>query len=263
SGDDFFAVDDDDVIACVHVRRENRLVLAAQNCGNLRGKTPQSFAFCVHNPPLALDLGRLGDECFLLHYDTSDGRLPASRNCYYFIDDFRPIKTQFRRNRHIPEPTPVVGQWFLFLSASRLEMRSRMLPASCDRVPHPSAFRPCAAPCGAETHCLPRNTPAAPRMTPGVSAIRSAQFHGRCFRPAARDRMWRNHACPSTGALSNVRLRHPPRPEYTSYNASIMAGAGPRGYWYSCKAATAHPTGAETLRAAQCSVKRCRPAAAH
>jgi hypothetical protein len=51
-------VDDDHIVAHVHVRREGRLVLAAQDIRDDRGKAAQNDAFGVDQDPLLLDVRR-------------------------------------------------------------------------------------------------------------------------------------------------------------------------------------------------------------
>src|SRR5262245_10579207 len=53
-------VDDDDVVAAVHVRRVGRLVLAAQAVGDDAGKTAENDAVGIDDIPLLGDLGGLG-----------------------------------------------------------------------------------------------------------------------------------------------------------------------------------------------------------
>ena len=52
-------IHDHDEIASVDVRREGRLVLAAQGGGNRRCQATEGLALGVDNVPLALDLSRL------------------------------------------------------------------------------------------------------------------------------------------------------------------------------------------------------------
>ena len=49
-------VDDDDVIAAVHMRGEGRLVLAAQDRSNLAGQSAKGHAVGVNDIPVALDV---------------------------------------------------------------------------------------------------------------------------------------------------------------------------------------------------------------
>src|SRR5438270_10088800 len=51
-------VDDDDIIARVHVRRVLRLMLAAQPRGDLHREPPQDLALSVDHIPAVLDLAR-------------------------------------------------------------------------------------------------------------------------------------------------------------------------------------------------------------
>src|SRR6516162_5012048 len=53
-------IDDDDVVAAIHVRGVGRFVLAAQPIGDERGKAPQHQPFGVDQQPLLVQLGRLG-----------------------------------------------------------------------------------------------------------------------------------------------------------------------------------------------------------
>src|SRR4029077_12586821 len=57
---DLVGVDHDHVVARVHVRREHRLVLAAQQGRHLRGQAPEDLAVGVQDVPAALDVLRLG-----------------------------------------------------------------------------------------------------------------------------------------------------------------------------------------------------------
>jgi len=54
--DDLGRVDDDDVVAGVEVRGEDRLVLAAQEASDLGGETPEDHALGVDDMPVADDL---------------------------------------------------------------------------------------------------------------------------------------------------------------------------------------------------------------
>ena len=47
----FFSVDDDDIVAHIHMGREGRLVLAAQPHGDDRGKTTENNALSVNHDP--------------------------------------------------------------------------------------------------------------------------------------------------------------------------------------------------------------------
>src|SRR5262249_11854621 len=53
-------VDDDDVVAAIHVRRVGRLVLAAQAVGDDAGETAENDAVGIDHEPLLGDLGGLG-----------------------------------------------------------------------------------------------------------------------------------------------------------------------------------------------------------
>jgi len=53
-------VDHDHVIAGVHVRREDRLVLAAGDAGHLRGEASEDESLGVHQEPGGIDIGRRG-----------------------------------------------------------------------------------------------------------------------------------------------------------------------------------------------------------
>ena len=57
---DLVGVDDDDVVAGVDVRREDRLVLAAEDAGDLGGETAEDHALGVDDVPLAGDLAGFG-----------------------------------------------------------------------------------------------------------------------------------------------------------------------------------------------------------
>ena len=50
---DFFRVDDDHKISSIHMWRENRLFLAAQQVGGLDRDTTEHLVFGVDEPPLA------------------------------------------------------------------------------------------------------------------------------------------------------------------------------------------------------------------
>src|SRR5947207_5485759 len=56
---DLCRVDDDDVIAAIHMRRERRLVLAAKTQRDQRGEPSDDEAVRVDQDPLLFDLGRL------------------------------------------------------------------------------------------------------------------------------------------------------------------------------------------------------------
>ena len=55
---DFVCVDDDDVIAGVHVRGEDGFVLSTQAMGNSGRQTAEDFVARVDDKPIALDGGR-------------------------------------------------------------------------------------------------------------------------------------------------------------------------------------------------------------
>src|SRR6185312_13837366 len=57
---DFSRVDDDDMVAVIHMRRVGGLVLAAQPGRDDRGKTPEHQPVGVDQRPAFLDVGRLG-----------------------------------------------------------------------------------------------------------------------------------------------------------------------------------------------------------
>ena len=61
---DLIGVDDNDIVASVHMRGEGRFVLAAQDFGNFCGQTAQSFIGRVHNVPFTFDSGRICHERF-------------------------------------------------------------------------------------------------------------------------------------------------------------------------------------------------------
>ena len=54
----FFRIDDDDIVATIHVRCEGWLVLATQTHGYNRGKTAQHHAFGVDDDPFLVDVCR-------------------------------------------------------------------------------------------------------------------------------------------------------------------------------------------------------------
>jgi hypothetical protein len=57
---DLGGIDDDEVVADVHVGGEHRLVLATKDHRRLRGDTPEHLLAGVHDVPAALDVVRLG-----------------------------------------------------------------------------------------------------------------------------------------------------------------------------------------------------------
>jgi len=75
-------VDDDHEVPGVHVGGVLGLVLALQDRRDLRGETPKRKPFGVHHPPVAFDLGGLGDigvdAHLALHFTA--GRLTARVN---------------------------------------------------------------------------------------------------------------------------------------------------------------------------------------
>jgi hypothetical protein len=73
--DDLLGVHDDDEIARVHVRRVDRLALAAQRVGDLGRQPSEGLTLGVDDVPVARDLSRLG--CVGLHKTESDG--PSAR----------------------------------------------------------------------------------------------------------------------------------------------------------------------------------------
>jgi len=52
---DLFGVDDDHMVAGVHMRRIDRLMLAPKNRRNLAGQTAENSAVSVHNVPVAFE----------------------------------------------------------------------------------------------------------------------------------------------------------------------------------------------------------------
>lgn len=64
---DLVSVDNNDVIAGVHVRGVGRLVLAAQSTSDLGSNVAESLVFCVDQEPLPLDFGGLGTDGCLVH----------------------------------------------------------------------------------------------------------------------------------------------------------------------------------------------------
>ena len=58
-----FRIDDDDIVALVHVRGEGGLVLAAQAVGDHARKTPENQAVGVDQDPPLFDLGWLCRVC--------------------------------------------------------------------------------------------------------------------------------------------------------------------------------------------------------
>src|SRR4030095_2707591 len=63
----FRGVDDDDVVAGVHVRRVLGLVLASKAKRNLTAQPPQDLVLGVDQQPIAPNVLRLGGKCF--HHD--------------------------------------------------------------------------------------------------------------------------------------------------------------------------------------------------
>ena len=57
--DQLVAVDDDDVVAAVHVRRERGLMLTAEHGRDLRGKTAQHLTLGVDDVPGTFDVLRI------------------------------------------------------------------------------------------------------------------------------------------------------------------------------------------------------------
>src|SRR5690606_15924192 len=57
---DFFCVDDNHVVAAVHMWRITWLVLSSQDHSDLRSKTTQVMAFSINNNPLLRDSGLVG-----------------------------------------------------------------------------------------------------------------------------------------------------------------------------------------------------------
>src|SRR4051812_23675977 len=56
----FGCVDDDDSITRIHVRREDWLVLAANDLGDLTRESAEDHAFGIDDEPLLLDIARAG-----------------------------------------------------------------------------------------------------------------------------------------------------------------------------------------------------------
>ena len=74
---DLVAVHHDHIVACVHVRRKDRLVLAAKNVRDAGSETPKGLVFGIDHIPLALDIFRLGGIGFDLdHFLTPAGVSP-------------------------------------------------------------------------------------------------------------------------------------------------------------------------------------------
>ena len=57
---DFVRVDDDDVIALIHMRSERRLMLPTKEGGDLRRQTTKDDTGSVNDVPLLLSVPRLG-----------------------------------------------------------------------------------------------------------------------------------------------------------------------------------------------------------
>ena len=60
----FVSIDNDYVVATIHVRSERRLVFATQTCCNNRCKTAQNNALGVDDDPLLVDVCWRCRECF-------------------------------------------------------------------------------------------------------------------------------------------------------------------------------------------------------
>src|SRR5205085_12421581 len=75
-------VDHDDVVTSVHVRREDRLVFAANDPGDLCRETPEDHTVGIHDEPTLLDIrGRCGERFHCLTRTKWDPRLTgAGRN---------------------------------------------------------------------------------------------------------------------------------------------------------------------------------------
>ena len=58
----FLSVDDDDIVAAVHVRRIGGFVFAAQNVGHFSGESTKVLAFGVDQIPFLIDFGSLENE---------------------------------------------------------------------------------------------------------------------------------------------------------------------------------------------------------
>ena len=54
-GPDLLGINDDDIVAAVHVGREGRLVLTAQTVGDDRGETPDNQPVRIDEHPFFLD----------------------------------------------------------------------------------------------------------------------------------------------------------------------------------------------------------------
>ena len=71
---DLFRVDDDDEVTGIQMRGVDSLVTAAENVGDLNGKTTENLAFGIDNVPLAFNfidfrkIGLLFPECYLRLY---------------------------------------------------------------------------------------------------------------------------------------------------------------------------------------------------
>ena len=74
-------VDDDDVVAIVHMRRERGLVLAAQARRDDGSEPPDDEAFGVDQKPLLLDVGRLGRMGLAEHVSESVFRPASAQAC--------------------------------------------------------------------------------------------------------------------------------------------------------------------------------------
>ena len=72
-----FGIDDDDIVAIVHMRREGRLVLAAQPHGDERGEAPDDEALGVDQHPFLFDLRRLGGISMAEHANFHGNRRKA------------------------------------------------------------------------------------------------------------------------------------------------------------------------------------------
>ena len=66
--DDFRSIDDDDVIAGIHMGGIGGLVLATQNVRNLSGEATKHHAVCINDIPLALNVLRICHKGFQVNF---------------------------------------------------------------------------------------------------------------------------------------------------------------------------------------------------
>eukprot|EP00003_Mantamonas_plastica_P017311 TRINITY_DN28786_c0_g1_i1.p5 TRINITY_DN28786_c0_g1~~TRINITY_DN28786_c0_g1_i1.p5 ORF type:complete len:150 (-),score=12.56 TRINITY_DN28786_c0_g1_i1:1236-1685(-) len=77
---DFFGIDDDDVIATIHVRGKHSFMLTTKTVGNNSSKAAKDDVFSVDHEPFALDVARCRSEGFHYFYTrklgSTEGNVP-------------------------------------------------------------------------------------------------------------------------------------------------------------------------------------------